>query len=366
MAEKETLLEGNSKPQEIPGVLSILPLRDAVLFPGLPAPLAVTREGSVKLVDDAAVAQNRIIGIVAMRDPQVEIPRFSDIYHVGVAGVIRVMFKTPEGVRMIVHGIRRIRLIEPVQEEPYIVARVEPIEEVTEFSGEDAIAVEALARNVGAQFQRVVQMSPELPSELQAIPLNVTSPGQLADFIATHLPVSTAEKQAILEEANVLHRLRLLSTLLQRELNVLEVGSRIQSEVASEVGRVQREYYLREQLKAIQRELGETDERQAEIDELRRKIEELGMPEEARKEAERELDRLARIPPASPEYTVARTYLEWLTSLPWNVSTEDNLDIQQAREVLDADHFGLERVKDRRSEERRVGKECRSRWSPYH
>lgn len=331
----------------IPGELSILPLRDNVLFPAVVAPLTVTREASVKLIDDAAVAESRIIGIVTLRDPGVETPTFADLYPVGVAAAIRMMVKMPDGVRLIVHGLKRIRLLEPTQEEPYIRCRVEAVEESTDFAGEQEVEVQALVRNIASGFQRVVQMSPNMPDELAAIPMNVQDPATLADLVAAHMPVGTSEKQEILEELDVHGRLRRLASLIQREMNVLEVGSRIQSEVSSEMNRMQREYFLREQMKAIQRELGEGDEREAEIQELRDKIEACGMPDEARKEADRELDRLQRMPPAAAEYTVSRTYLDWITSLPWKTFTEDNLDIKAVREVLDEDHYGLERIKDR-------------------
>ncbi|MFN3651256.1 MAG: endopeptidase La [Armatimonadota bacterium] len=332
----------------IPSELSILPLRDNVLFPAVVAPLTVTREASVKLIDDAAVAESRIIGIVTLKDATVEVPKFDDLHPVGVAAAIRMMVKMPDGVRLIVHGLQRIRLVEPLQEDPYIRCRIEPLKEAEEGLGpEEEVEIQAFVRNVASGFQRVVQMSPTLPDELQAIPMNVRDPSALADLVAAHLPVGTPEKQEILEELNVMERLRKLSALVQRELNVLEVGTRIQSEVSSEMNRMQREYFLREQLKAIQRELGEGDDREAEIQELRERIEASGMPEDARKEAERELDRLQRMPPAAAEYTVSRTYLDWLTCLPWNEVTEDNLEIPAVREVLDEDHYGLEKIKDR-------------------
>jgi len=331
----------------IPDELSILPLRDNVLFPAVVAPLTVTREASVKLIDDAAVAENRIIGIVTLKDPTLEAPTFADLHPVGVAAAIRMMVKMQDGVRLIVHGLRRIRLEEPTQESPYIRARVIVEEEGQEFVGEEEVEVQALLRNTAANFQRVVQMSPNLPDELQAIPMNVRDPATLADLVAAHLPVGTDEKQEILEELDVRARLRKLAGLVQRELNVLEVGSKIQSEVSSEMTRMQREYFLREQLKAIQKELGEGDDRETEIRELREKIEASGMPEDARKEAERELERLQRMPPAAAEYTVSRTYLDWLTCLPWTTQTEDNLDIKDVRRVLDEDHYGLDKIKDR-------------------
>jgi ATP-dependent Lon protease len=345
--EGEGAGESSEGSESIPRELSLLPLRDNVLFPAVVAPLTVTREGSVKLIQDAAVAESRIIGVVTLRDPSVEKPTFADLYPVGVAAAIRMMVTMPDGVRLIVHGLQRIRLLEPTQEEPYIRCKIEPIEEPAAEGGTDDVEVQALMRNISAGFQRVVQMSPNLPDELQAIPMNVQEPGTLADLVAAHLPVGTPEKQEILEEVPIRERLHKLGSLIQRELNVLEVGSRIQSEVTSEMNRMQREYFLREQMKAIQRELGEGDEREAETQELRQRIEESGMPEEARKEAERELDRLQRMPPAAAEYTVARTYLDWLTCLPWKVESEDNLDIPSVLAVLDEDHYGLERIKDR-------------------
>lgn len=347
--ETESAAPGEGEPADvaelIPRELSILPLRDNVLFPAVVMPMAVTRDASIKLIDDAAVAENRIIGIVSLKDPTLEAPTYEDLYPVGVAAAIRMMVKMPDGVRLIVHGLKRIRLLEPISSDPYIRCRVEVLEDVDVAA--DDVEAQALARAVGAAFQRVVTMSPNLPDEFQAIPMNVKEPATLADLVAAHMPVGTPEKQTILEEVEVKERLRKLSTLVQRELNVLEVGSKIQSEVSSEMNRMQREYFLREQMKAIQKELGEGDDRETEIQELREKIEASGMPEDARKEAERELERLQRMPPAAAEYTVARTYLDWLTCLPWNVYTEDNLDIKAVRQVLDEDHYGLERIKDR-------------------
>jgi ATP-dependent Lon protease len=332
----------------IPSELSLLPLKDSVMFPAVIAPHTETRAGQIRLIDDAAVANNRIIGVVTLRDPNAEEATQENIYSVATVAAIRMMVKMPDGVRLIIQGISRVRVLEVLQTEPYLRARVEPMEDVLPTEPEQIVEVQAMARTVGSTFQQIVSMSPQIPDELQAIPMNVTDPGTLADLIAANMPtLPTAEKQALLATADVRERLRALTGILTRELNVLEVGSRIQSEVASEMNRMQREYYLREQLKAIQKELGETDERTAEIDELRGKIEEAKMPEEVEREALRELDRLSKMPPAAAEYTVARTYLDWLISLPWNTSTEDNLDIAEVRRVLDEDHYGLERVKDR-------------------
>jgi ATP-dependent Lon protease len=332
---------------QVPAELSLLPLKEHVLFPSVVAPLAVTREAAIKLIDDAAIANNRVIGVVTLRDPNIEQPGPDDIYPVGSAAAIRMMVKMPDGVRLIVQGLRRIRVDEIIQTEPYLRARVSPIEDTTEYSPEQTVEIQAMARNVGSSFQKVVQMSPNLPDELQAIPMNVTEPNVLADLIAAHVPISTEEKLEILGESSVREQLRRLTAILSREMNVLEVGNRIQSEVAGEMSKMQREYYLREQLKAIQKELGEGDDRTAEVDELREKIEQANMPEEVAKEALRELDRLAKMPPAAAEHTVVRTYLDWLIALPWTTSTEDNLEIKDVRRVLDEDHYGLDKIKDR-------------------
>jgi ATP-dependent Lon protease len=351
ITEQTAPLQNGSETEEgkidIPEELSLLPLKDFVLFPAVVMPLTVTREASIKLIDDTTVANNRIVGIVTLRDPNTEQPAMADIYPVGTVAAIRMLVRMPDGVRLIVQGLSRVRIEEPLQETPYLRARVTPLTDEMEPGEEAGVEIQAMKGNVAAMFQKIVQMHPNMPDELQAIPMNVAEPSMLADLISAHLPISTAEKQEILEEPRVRERLRKLSALLQRELNVLEVGTRIQSEVTSEMSKMQREYYLREQLKAIQKELGEGDERTAEMDELRQKIAEAGMPEEVQKEALRELDRLAKMPPAAAEYTVARTYIDWLVTLPWSKSTEDNLDIAAVRTVLDEDHYGLERIKDR-------------------
>ena len=331
----------------IPDVLSLLPIKDTVLFPMAVMPLIVSRESSMKLVDDAVMSDTRIIAIATLKDSNVEVPQISDIYDVGVAATIHTMVRLPEHQRMIVQGLRRIRIKECVQTEPYIRVRIEEIPEVKDWTDEQNVEMEALRRNVGEAFQKVVALSSNLPDELQNIVTSITRPAVLADTISLHLPIPVAEKQDLLETPGTRARLRKLLAILLREVDVLELGSKIQSQVHSEMGKTQREYYLREQIKALQRELGETDERTAEIEELRQKISEACMPEEAEKEALRELDRLSHMPPAAPEYTVARTYIDWLISLPWNVYTEDNLDIRQVRRILDEDHYGLEKVKDR-------------------
>lgn len=331
----------------IPEELSLLPIKDTVLFPMVVMPLIVQRESSMKLVDDVVVGDTRIIALATLKNPNVENPQMSDIYNVGVAAAILSMIRLPEHQRLIVQGLKRIRVTEVVQTEPYLRVKVEEIPDTVDWTEDESMEIEALRRNVAAAFQKLVNLSPNLPDELQAVASNVTRPGLLADTIALHLPVPNQEKQELLETLATRDRLKKLLAILMREVDVQELGSKIQSEVHSEMGKMQREYYLREQMKAIQRELGESDERTAEIEELREKIAAAGMPEEAEREAFRELDRLSHMPPAAPEYTVARTYIDSLISLPWNTYTVDNLDIPQVHKILDEDHYGLTKVKDR-------------------
>ncbi len=331
----------------LPEVLSILPLRDTVLFPQAILPLAVARERSVRLVDEAVLG-SRIIGVVAQRDAAQEEPTPADLYTHGTAAIIHKMLKYPDGtIRLIVQGLSRIRVREFVQEAPFLKARIDPLSDL-EPPGSD-LEVEALSRNVLTQFQKIVAQSPVLGDELIAMASSLAAePGHLADLIAGTIPsLSTATRQALLSAQDVRARLKTLMEALAKELEVLELGSKIHSEIQSEMTKSQREYYLREQLKAIQKELGETDERTREVEELRQKIEAAGMPEEARKEAFRELDRLAKMPVAAAEYTVARTYLDWLVALPWQKETRDEIDLGRAREILDEDHWGLQKVKER-------------------
>jgi len=329
----------------IPTELSLLPLRDTVVFPILVAPISVARENSVRLVDEAVAGGNRIIGVVAMKDPSIDNPGPDDIYPVGVAVVVRMMAKANDGIRMIIQGIVRIKIEEILSTEPYFRVRVSVID--TPVPEEDLLEVEALKRGVSDLFQRIIAISPHMPDELNALTNTVDDPRILTDLVAAHLPVSTAEKQEILELVDLKASMNRLMEVMTKELQVLEIGSKLQSQVSSEMSKTQREYYLREQMKAIQRELGEGDERGEEIEELRTKVAEAHMPEDALKEANRELDRLQRMSPGVPEYTVARSYVDWLIALPWAKSTGDNLDIPAVKEVLDTDHYGLEKVKDR-------------------
>ncbi|NLN78997.1 MAG: endopeptidase La [Armatimonadetes bacterium] len=331
----------------IPEELSLLPIKDTVLFPMVVMPLIVSRESSMKLVDDAVVSDSRIIALSTLKDPDIEAPGIDDVYPIGVAAAIHTMLRLPEHQRLIIQGLKRIRITECIQSEPYLRVKIEEIPEIDDFTEDEMVEIEALRRNVAEHFQSVVTLSPGLPDELQNIATSITKPGVLADTVALHLPISMPEKQALLEMPGIKERLRALLAILMREVEVLELGSKIQSQVHSEMGKTQRDYYLREQMKAIQRELGEGDERSAEVEELRRKIVEAKMTQEAEKEALRELDRLRHMSPAAPEYTVARTFIDSLIGLPWNVYTEDNLDIPQVHKILNEDHYGLDKVKER-------------------
>jgi ATP-dependent Lon protease len=329
--------------EPLPQALPVLPLREMVTFPQTLTPLAVGQERSIKLVDDV-LAGNRLLAMVASTDPEKEEPGVDDLHEVGVAGVVARMLKVPDGtIRILVQGTQRVRIGKFVQTEPYLVAQVSELPDQIEPSQE----LEALTRNVQSTFTEIIEQIPYLPEELQLAVANMDDPSALSHLIAGALRISVDEKQQLLEEVDVSKRLRRLSEILARELEVVRLGTQIQTQVQSEIDKGQREYLLREQLKAIQAELGEGDEQQAEINELRGRFEEAELPEHARKAAERELSRLERLPPAAAEYGVIRTYLEWLTELPWTKRTEDNLDISHAREVLDEDHYDLEKVKDR-------------------
>ena len=331
----------------IPEELSLLPLRDTVLFPLVVSPLSAGRESSVRLIDDAVTSGNRIIAVAAMRDPEIERPALDDIYPVGTAVVIHTMMRLPDVTRLVVQGIQRIKIKEAIQTEPYIKVKVETQPEKLDYTPEEETEIEALRRNVGSLFQKVVGLSPTIPDELQALPTTITRPNLLAYSVAANLPLPTPEKQKLLEVIDLREQLGSLMSILSREVEVLELGSRIQSQIQTEMTKTQREYYLREQLKAIQRELGEADERTTEVQELKQRIDDAKMPDEAEKAAMRELDRLQRMPPAAPEYSVSRTYIDWLVTLPWSIATEDNLDILHVKRILDEDHYGLEKVKER-------------------
>jgi ATP-dependent Lon protease len=342
----EDLIASGERPLPIPPELPVLPLRDTVLFPNSFMPLAVAREASVRLIDEAT-SSGRMIGVFTQREASVEEPGQDDLYPIGTATHIHKMFKLPDGsLRLIVQGLARVRLDRVVQTKPYLRGAVSAAEEL--LRDEDHLEIDALQRNIKSNFQQVVSLSPLLSDDLQALAANITDPGKLADFIASSLmTIGTSVKQEVLETLDIRARMDALNRILIKELEVLELGSKIQSQVQSEVGKNQREYFLREQLKAIQKELGEGDEQAKETEELRAKIDAVGMPEGVKKEALRELDRLSKMPVAAAEYTVSRTYLDWLIALPWAKRTEDALDLRRTKEVLDADHSGLEKVKDR-------------------
>jgi ATP-dependent Lon protease len=327
----------------LPDALPVLPLRDTVPFPETLAPLAVGQERSIHLIDDVLGA-NRMLVMVASRDPELEEPGPGDLYEVGVVGAVARMVKIPDGsLRILVQGMQRVRVGPFVTEQPYMVARVDEMPDVAEPSAE----LEALSRNVQRTFSEIVEQIPYLPEELQMAVANIEDPGTLGHLIAGALRIGVEEKQKLLEEVDVAKRLRHLSRILARELEVVQLGTQIQTQVQSEIEKGQREFFLRQQMKAIQDELGEEDEQLAEANELREKIEAAELPEHALKAAERELSRLEKLPPAAAEHGVIRTYLEWLTELPWAKETEDNLDLKHARKVLDADHYDLEKIKDR-------------------
>jgi len=335
--------EEQTEEQSTTQVLPILPLRGTVVFPLTLVPLAAGQPRSLRLIDDV-VSGDRIVGMVLQKDPEQEGAGPGETYEIGTIASIHQMMRVPDGtVRLAVQGQRRMRIVEWLGEEPYLTARVEEIPEEVE----DTVEIKALVRNSQELFQRLVSLVSNLPEELVTAALNVDDPLHLVYLIASNLRMEAEERQALLELDSVRAKLQRLNAFMSKELDLLELGKKIQSEVQEEVGKTQREYYLREQLKAIQRELGETNEQEAEINELRAKIDEAGMPEEAEREARRELDRLSKLPPAAAEYGVIRTYLDWLTALPWNKSSEEGIDVAKARQILDEDHYDLEKIKER-------------------
>jgi ATP-dependent Lon protease len=338
-----TTLDDNGEQPDIPPELPLLPLRGLVVYPQTAVPLTVGQPRSIKLVDEV-VSGDRQIALVTAKDPDMETPGPDDIYRVGTIATIHRLFRAPDGtIRMLVQGLARISVDDFSSTEPFLRAKVQAAPETVEKS----LEVQALTRNVIDLFTRLADLVPSIPGELISNALNVDDPLQLVYTIATYIRIDLQDAQQILELDSVEAKLRTLMSILTKELEVLELGRKIQTEAQSEMEKVQREYFLREQLKAIQRELGEGDEQTVEVEEFRKKIEECGLPEEARKEATRELDRLAKLPTAAAEYGVIRTYLDWMTSLPWSKRTDDNLDIAHARGVLDEDHYGLKDIKER-------------------
>lgn len=341
--------DGNeSSPQasaqnQYPPILPILPLRGVVVYPNTAVPLTVGQPRSIRLVDDV-VGADKVVGLVAALNPELETPGPADLYPVGTIATVHRLLRAPDGtVRLLVQGIERFRLGEFVEQEPYLKAHFELAPE----SVEQGLEIDALARNARDQFQQITQMIPSFPEELAGSITSVEDPLQTAYTIANFQRMDLKDSQEILTLDSASEKLKKLIGLLVREAEVLSLGQKIQNEARGEIEKVQREYFLREQMKAIQKELGEKDEQAAEIEEFRKKIEEAQMPEEAAKQASRELERLSRLPTAAAEYGVIRTYLDWLVSVPWSKSTDDNLEIPHAREILDKDHYGLEDVKER-------------------
>ncbi len=329
--------------RQLPERVGVLPLRDTVTFPEMLIPLNVGQPRSVELINDV-LRGDRSVVMVASRSPEIETPSPEHLYEVGVLGAVQRMIRVPDGtLRVLIQGGQRVRIESWVATEPYLVAEIAEAPDVSTPSPE----LTALMRNVQQTFTNIVEHVPYLPEELQIMVANVEDPGTLANLIAGALRLKTDEKQALLEELDVAKRLRRLSEVLARELEVVALGSKIQSQVQSELDKGQREYFLRQQLKAIQEELGEADEVQAEVNELRDQLAAIELPEEARKQADRELARLERLQPAMAEYGVVRGYLEWIAALPWDAMTEENLDLAHARKVLDEDHYDIEQVKDR-------------------
>jgi len=328
----------------VPTHLPILPLRGLVVYPMTAVPIRVGQPRSIRLIEDT-VTGKRLVGLVASRDAELETPGPDDVYRTGTVAAVHRLFKSPDGtITLIMQGMMRIRVDEFLEEEPYLMARVSIAPEQVERSPE----IEALRRKIAEGFENLSQLSPGVPEEMSTLVINLDDPLQLAYAVANQMKtLDLADAQRLLELDSVGDKLRVLMGLLSKEVEVLELGRKIQTDAQSEMEKTQREYFLREQLKAIRRELGEADEQQIEAEEFQKKIEEAGMPEEAEKEARRELDRLRKLPTAAAEYGVIRTYLDWLTSLPWSVQTDDNLDITHARQVLDEDHYDLEEIKER-------------------
>ena len=350
MATREGSKSGRSEhtppqhdPIELPGVFGILPLRNSVLFPNTVMPISVGREKTLRLIDDA-VKDGKPIAVISQKDPAVDDPEPEEMFRFGtVARILKAIRIGGSNVNLIIQGVERVRLVRFSQTQPFLAAEFERLAENKGVG----IEIEALSRNLTNQFQRLVAIHPNLSGELGEMVQSAEDSSRLADLISSALPIAVSEKMALLVKTDLRERLEKLTEIVSREIEVTELGSKIQSKVMDEVGRSQRQFYLREQMKAIQKELGEEEDRSVEINELRKAIEDSGMPKEAREVADRELDRLTKMPPAAAEYTVSRTYLDWLVTLPWNKTTEDKLDVPAARQVLDEDHYDLKDVKER-------------------
>jgi len=327
-----------------PEIVPILPLRGVVVYPQTAVPLTIGQARSIKLVDEVSGTSEKLIGLVAARNPEIEEPGPADLYSIGTIATVHRLFRAPDNtIRLLVQGLTRFRVVEVVETEPYLKARIEPLPELVETG----LEIQALARSARDQFEQISGLTPSIPRELVASIVTLEDPLQTAYTIANFQRIELGNAQTILELDSTKTKLEKLVDLLVREVEVLSLGAKIQNQARSEIEKVQRDYYLREQMKAIQKELGENDEQSVEVEEFRKKIEAAKMPEEAEKQARRELDRLGRLPTAAAEYGVIRTYLDALVTLPWSQGTNDNLDIAHARKILDQDHYGLQDVKER-------------------
>src|SRR6201994_4758020 len=341
MATKKPVPEG---PVEVPDVISILPLRNSVLFPGSIIPIDVGRKKSVKLVEEAISKERPVIGIVTQRDARTEEPGPADLYMVGCAArILKVIKLAKDNFSVILQGVSRIRLLEVNGQEPFMTARVQALPDLPVTD----VELDALVMNLKDIAKRFIKLMPELPKEASALVDSVTEPGQLADLITSNLDIQVDEKQDVLETFDLKARMRTVLQFLSRQLEVLKVREKINTQVQEEMGRNQREYVLRQQLKAIKEELGELDESGGDLDEFKDKVAQAKMPPETEKVALKQLERLKVMQPSSAEYTVTRTYLEWLVELPWAIETQDKIDIQKGRDILNADHYDLEKVKKR-------------------
>ncbi len=337
-----TELTSDGRPK-LPAELPVLPAGTNVIFPGMMVPLIFSGERSIRCIDETVV-KDRLLVLTAQKDPDEEDPSPDSLHRVGCAGAVLKMLKFPDGTtRILAQGIVRATIHDYTQTEPFLKARVESAKEVERKTRK----LEALAANVSNEFQRLVGLMPNVADEVKVTALNIKEPGKLADFITSNLSIKAGEKQLILAEFDVQARLGRVAGVLSREIQLLELGSRIQKEVQDTMSKNQRQYYLRQQLKAIQQELGEGDERTQEIEELQQQVKDARMTEEAEREAEKELGRLARMSPSAAEYSVIRTYLDWLIGLPWSKASEDNLDGKTAAKVLDENHHDLDKVKER-------------------
>ena len=330
-------------PKALPSSLPVLGLSDIVIFPGMVAPLLVDTAQSIRLIDDV-VEGDRLLALVLQKRPDIDNPLPADLYEYSCGARVLKMLKFPDGtVRVLVEGLWRVRLHEYESHEPYLRARVEVLKDVAP----ESVEMTALARNAHRQFQEIIKLNPALPDQVKIAAINTEAGGNLTDLIAANLNLSLDERQRLLESVDVMERLNRLQPLLNRELEVSTLSSKIQNDVASTMAKSQRDFYLREQIRAIQRELGETDPATTEANNLREQVEKVSLPEEVRKVAFKEIERLSQMSPAVAEYTIARTYLDWILGLPWNKTSEDTLDLDAAERILDEEHFGLEKVKER-------------------